>query len=436
MKRRIFWIGAIIVTIAVISIVIFKPFANNAGEYQFETAEVIKSNISNSVTATGTLEATTTVEVGTQVSGIIENIHADFNSEVKKGQLLAELDQTPLIAQLEQSKATVDQAEAELEYQASNYERLNALYEKDLIAKTEYDQALYNYKRAKSSLSSARSVNEKNQINLDYATIYSPIDGVVLDRAVEIGQTVAASFNTPTLFTLAQDLTRMQVESDVDEADIGKVKAGQRVEFQVDAYPDDRFAGTVSEVRLKPVITNNVVTYTVIINAPNPDLKLMPGMTASITIYFEEKTNVLTIPGKALRFVPDLDYIIVLMEESEEVPKEAVRMMKMFTRGDGTGGNMSQGGMPQGGMTMGGSPGGFNMPFGGVNGNSDMIMVWTRDSVSIKPAMITKGIDNGSEVEVLSGLQEGDVVVLSMNNGEERSSTSDSGNPFFPSRRR
>ena len=230
------------------------------------------------VTATGTLEAITTVEVGTQVSGVIEKIYVDFNTQVKKGQLLAQLDKTPLQAQVDQSQATVDNAEAELTYQKSNYERTKALYDKQLIAKSDYDLAVYNFNKAQASLKNAKSVHDKNKINLSYASIYSPIDGIILDRAVDEGQTVAASFNTPTLFSIANDLTQMQVEANVDEADIGQIVEGQRVEFTVDAYPDMKFAGVVSQLRLQPVETNNVITYTVIVNAPNPDLKLMPAI--------------------------------------------------------------------------------------------------------------------------------------------------------------
>jgi HlyD family secretion protein len=203
--------------------------------YSFETAKIEKGTISNTITATGTLEAITTVEVGTQVSGVIEKIYVDYNSVVKKGQLLAQLDETPLLATLEQSKASVDQAEAQVKYQKATYDRYKALLEKKLIAQADFDQAEYNYKNAVATLNNAKSVHEKNRINLSYARIYSPIDGIILDRAVDEGQTVAASFNTPTLFTIANDLTQMRVEANVDEADIGQVRNGQRVEFTVDA---------------------------------------------------------------------------------------------------------------------------------------------------------------------------------------------------------
>ena len=207
------------------------------------------------------------MEVGTQVSGVIEKLFVDYNSQVKKGQLLAQLDETPLIAQLEQSKASVDQAEAQVKYQKATYERYKALLAKKLIAQSDFDLAEFNYNNALGSLNNAKSMYDKNKINLSYARIYSPIDGTVLDRAVEVGQTVAASFNTPTLFTIANDLTQMRVEAKVDEADIGQLVAGQRVEFTVDAFPLKKFNGEVTEIRLQPVTTNNVVTYTVVIGS-------------------------------------------------------------------------------------------------------------------------------------------------------------------------
>ena len=273
--------------------------------FSFETAKVGKGTISNTVTATGTLEAIKTVEVGTQVSGVIEKILVDFNSQVKKGQLLAQLDETPLLAQLEQSKSSVDQAEAQVKYQKATYDRYKVLVGKKLIAQSDFDLAEYNYNNAVAALKNAKSVYDKNRINLSYARIYSPIDGIILNRAVDEGQTVAASFNTPTLFTIANDLTQMRVEAKVDEADIGQIKMNQRVRFTVDAYPDLKFTGSVSEIRKQPVVTSNVVTYTVIIQAPNPETKLMPGMTASTTIFVNEKNDILVVPGKAVRFSPD-----------------------------------------------------------------------------------------------------------------------------------
>ncbi|MCL4482492.1 MAG: efflux RND transporter periplasmic adaptor subunit, partial [Bacteroidetes bacterium] len=323
MKKKYLYIGSALALLAV-GLYAFRMLKSAEQTYSFETVKVGKGTISNTITATGTLEAIKTVEVGTQVSGVIEKILVDFNSQVKKGQLLAQLDETPLLAQLEQSKASVDQAEAQVKYQKSTYDRYKVLVEKKLIAQSDFDLAEYNYNNAVASLKNAKSVYEKNRINLSYARIYSPIDGVILNRAVDEGQTVAASFNTPTLFSIANDLTQMRVEAKVDEADIGQIAMNQRVTFTVDAYPDLKFNGTVSEIRKQPVVTSNVVTYTVIIQAPNPDKKLMPGMTASTTIYVNEKNDILVVPGKAIRFTPDPE---VLNSYLKSLPAEVAREM-------------------------------------------------------------------------------------------------------------
>ena len=288
MKKSLIYIGSAVVVLAA-GFLIYKSVTKTKQTVSIETAKVERGTISNTVTATGTLEAVKTVDVGTQVSGVIEKLFVDYNSQVKKGQLLAQLDETPLMAQLDQSKASVDQAEAQVKYQKATYERYKALLAKKLIAQSDFDLAEFNYNNAVGSLNSAKSQYDKNRINLSYARIYSPIDGTVLNRAVEVGQTVAASFNTPTLFTIANDLTQMRVEAKVDEADIGQLVNGQRVEFTVDAFPLKKFNGAVTEIRLQPVTTNNVVTYTVVIGAPNPDNILKPGMTANATFFVTER---------------------------------------------------------------------------------------------------------------------------------------------------
>lgn len=270
-----------------------------------ETARVTKTDLSRIVTATGTVEPITNVEVGTQVSGIISHIYADFNSVVKKGQILAELDKVALESELASQKSLVKSADAEYVYQEKNYKRSKELFDKGMISASEYEEDYYNYTRSKNSLEKARSDMQRASTNLGYATIYSPIDGVVLSRAVDEGQTVAASFNTPTLFTIANDLTKMQVIANVDEADIGQVEEGQTVTFDVDAYPDDVFQGKVTQVRLEATTTSNVVTYEVVINAPNPDLKLKPGLTANVSIRTLERNQVLTVPSKALKYQAD-----------------------------------------------------------------------------------------------------------------------------------
>ena len=300
----------------------------------YETATVDRANISNSVTATGTIEPVTEVEVGTQVSGIIDRLYADYNSVVTKGQLIAEMDKVTLQSELASQKATYDGAKAEYEYQQKNYERNKGLHEKQLISDTDYEQSLYNYQKAKSAFDSSKASLAKAERNLSYATITSPIDGVVISRDVEEGQTVASGFETPTLFTIAADLTQMQVVADVDEADIGDVEEGQRVSFTVDAYPNDVFEGKVTQIRLgatssssSTTTTTTVVTYEVVISAHNPDLKLKPRLTANITIYTLDKQGVLSVPAKALRFTPAVPLV-----GSNAVVKDCEGEHKVWTR--------------------------------------------------------------------------------------------------------
>ena len=271
----------------------------------YVTSDAVRRDVAKTVTATGALEPVNKVDVGTQVSGIIDKIYVDFNSVVKKGQLLAEMDRTTLIAEVNSAKASLNSAEVELEYQTANYERYKRLHDKGLVSETDYEQAVYSYNKAKLSLEQQKSNMSKINRNLEYATITSPIDGVVLDRAVEEGQTVASGFNTPTLFTIAANLTEMQVIANVDEADIGYIAEGQRASFQVDAFPGQVFEATISQVRINPQTESNVVTYEVVVDAPNPDQLLKPGMTANITIYTQEENDVLSVPMKALRFTPE-----------------------------------------------------------------------------------------------------------------------------------
>lgn len=331
-----------------------------------ETAKVTAGSISNMVTATGTVEPITQVEVGTQVSGIINKIYVDYNSVVKKGQLIAELEKTVLESELVSKQADVASSKNEYDYQMKNYNRTKLLYEKKLVSDTEYETASYQYEKAKSTYEKNLADLVKVKTNLSYATIYSPIDGVVLSKAVEEGQTVAASFNTPTLFTIAKDLTKMQVVADVDEADIGQVEEGQRVTFTVDAYPNDVFTGEVMQMRLEATTTSNVVTYEVVVNAPNPDLKLKPGLTANITIYTQEKNGILVVPSKALRFVPESQ---LLGEQVSIVPEK-----------DGE--------------------------------HEAHKSVWVKSGNVLSEKTIQAGITNGIKTEVVSGLSEGDEVVV------------------------
>lgn len=301
-------ISKIWIAVVVIVIIAVAAWAMSGGKKEedinFKEEKVALKTLQNSVTATGTIEAVTSVTVGTQVSGIVNKLYVDYNSQVKKGQVIAELDKTNLLSELNTAKANLASAQSSLNYQAANMERYKTLYKKGLVSADEYENALLTYRQAKEQVASSKENVQRAQTNLGYATITSPIDGTVISKSVEEGQTVAASFNTPELFTIAKDLTNMQVVANVDEADIGNVKEGDRVTFTVDAYPDDTFEGTVKQVRLEATTTNNVVTYEVVISAPNADLKLKPGLTANVTIYTQERSGVLAVANKALRFTP------------------------------------------------------------------------------------------------------------------------------------
>ncbi len=386
-------------------------------EIKFETAPVKRGTISTTITATGTVEPLKQINVGTQVSGVIKKIYVDFNSRVKQGQILAVLDKTPLLEQLASAKADLENAQSQYTYQRDNYNRIKQLYDSSAVSETDYENAEYQYNVSKANVDKMKTGVERAQTSLDYATIYSPINGVVLDRAVDEGQTVAASFNTPTLFTIAQDLTKMQVEADVDEADIGQVKDGQEVVFTVDAFPDEVFKGTVSQVRLKPIVNSNVVTYTVIIDAPNPELKLKPGLTASITDYTNIHKDVLYIPAGALRFRPDS---LILSRYLLSSFRDRYRNRSGSNRNSGFKNRGTNG--------------------SGEEAPSDSIspaLVWLAVNDSIRPARIMTGLTDDINVEVKSGLHIGDKVVLSIERpGKVTGYTAESAprSPFMPQR--
>ncbi len=306
MKKKIFskvWIAMILVVVIAVAVWLLSG-GKKEEKINFKQEKVATHTLQNSITATGTIEAVTSVTVGTQVSGIVNKLYVDYNSVVKKGQVIAELDKTNLISELNTAKANLASTESNLSYQSANMKRYQTLYKKGLVSADEYENALLAYRQAKEQVASSRENVQRAQTNLGYATITSPIDGTVISKSVEEGQTVAASFNTPELFTIAKDLKNMQVIANVDEADIGGVAVGNRVNFTVDAYPDDTFEGVVKQVRLEATTTNNVVTYEVVISAPNADLKLKPGLTANVTIFTKEQANILSVANKALRFTP------------------------------------------------------------------------------------------------------------------------------------
>lgn len=356
-------------------------------EVSYETAKVEKATIGNSVTATGTVEAVTSVEVGTQVSGIIDKIYVDYNSPVKKGQVIAELDKTNLLSELRSATSQLEGAKSDLNYQRSNFARMKTLYGKGLISANDYESARLSLQQAESVVAQRQEAVTKAKTNLSYATITSPIDGVVLSKSVEEGQTVASSFNTPTLFTIVKDMTDMRVVASVDEADIGEVKVGQRVTYSVDAYPDETFEGTVTQVRNEATTENNVVTYEVVISAPNPNLKLKPGLTANVTIYTLEQNNIVSVPTKALRFTPT---------------KEMVGAKDKIVD---------------------------------CNGSHKL---WVRGGRTFKAYSVQTGITNGTRTQILSGIKEGTVVVVDMKDAsttegsKDETSTGEEKSPFSP----
>ena len=376
------WI-AIAVVIAILIAWSLLSGGKKESKVTFDTAKVEKTNISTSITATGTIEPVTIVTVGTQVSGIVSHLYVDYNSVVKKGQVIAELDRTNLISELNAQKANLASAQSSLNYQQSNFERYKTLYDKGLVSADEFESARLQYQQAKEQVAQSRESVQRAQTNLGYATITSPIDGVVLSKSVEEGQTVAASFNTPELFTIAQDLTNMRVIADIDEADIGGVKEGQRVTFTVDAFPEDSFEGAVTQVRQQATTESNVVTYEVVISAPNVDLKLKPGLTANVTIYTLEKNDVLAVPAKALRFQPNE----ALLQKGETIEDCEGRFK-----------------------------------------------VWTKEGTVFKAHKVETGTTNGVMTEILSGIAPGTDVLTDFNisGGEMGMPEQQATNPFMP----
>ena len=399
-KRKIWLIILGIVVLAIAAIVIVKLTKSANKELVIRTHVVEEYTVENTVTATGTIEPVETVEVGTQVSGKVEKIYVDYNDVVKKGQLMAELDKQTLNQSLSRAKASLTSAESQLNYAKLTYERTKQLYEANAATLAAYQEAQNSYTQAQMSKRNAQASYDQARVDLAYAEIYSPIDGIVLDRAVEVGQTVAASFSTPTLFTLANDLTKMQVEADVDEADIGQVKVGQRVTFTVDAYMDDVFEGTVNQIRMKPTTTSNVVTYTVIIEAPNPDQKLFPGMTASVTIVTEEQTG-LAVPAEAFNFTPD---------------EAVLKAIRKADKPEGQRPEPPQGERPQ-------------MDKSSATSHS---VVWLKKGADMMPRPVKVGMSDGAYKIIEEGVQVGDSVVLSAQYVAKEKAVKKGENPFMP----
>lgn len=430
--KKISKVWYLVAAIAVLGVVTYFLSKSDTKEsITFDTEAVGKRNIQNSITATGTIEPVTSVTVGTQVSGIVSKLYVDYNSVVKKGQVIAELDKTNLISALNQAKAMLENAQAQARsaesdvqkaqadynsvranthYQQSNFNRYQTLYKKGLISANDFESARLSYQQAQQNLAASsqtiataqqgvaqarEQVKQQQeqvkqaQTNLSYATITSPIDGVVLSKSVEEGQTVAASFSTPELFTIAKDLTNMQVVANVDEADIGEVKAGERVSFTVDAYPDDTFTGSVKQVRQEATTTNNVVTYEVVISAHNADLKLKPGLTANVTIYTQELSGVTGVSSKALHFTPSQD-IVGKQYKIQDIANAKAK-------------------------------------------------VWTLEGNVLKAHRVSTGMNDGTNTEILSGVKAGLKVItgITVTKPEEDEETDDTEqSPFAPGPKR
>lgn len=380
MKKKKIIITVAIVAIAAVIAIIAWP--KKSVPVEFEMTDVQPDTIRNSVTATGTIEPVTEVEVGTQVSGIISNIYVDYNSLVKKGQVIAELDKTTLNSELNSARANLASAKSELDYQTANYKRYKTLNEKGLVSRNDYEVAYLDYRKALETYNTTKESVKKAETNIGYATITSPIDGIVLSKEVEEGQTVAASFETPTLFTIAKDLTDMRVIADIDEADIGNVKEGQNVTFTVDAYPNDTFHGQVTQVRQEATETDNVITYEVVISAPNNDLKLKHGLTANVSVSTLERTNVLSVKAKALRFTP-----------TKEVLGKTYKIVD-------------------------------------TDGKNKL---WTREGNTLTAHKVNIGATDGIRTEILGGIKQGTQVVMSMTEIKApEEPQEEETNPFMP----
>ena len=394
-KRIIIWS---IVAAVIIALVIFLMVGKSKMPVvTLETQPARTDSIEITITATGEIQPVYKVQVGTQVSGIVEKLYVDYNSVVKKGDLLAELDRSTLSEQVNQAQAMVSNAESSLQLAKQNYDRIKALYDNKAATQASYEEASNQYTQARNQLTTAKSDLQRAQVNLSYSRIYSPIDGVVLSKSVEQGQTVASSFNTPTIFTIANDLTKMQVEADVDEADIGQVKVGQPVTFTVDAFPDDVFTGTVKQIRLEPTETQNVITYTVIIDAPNADMKLMPGMTASVSIVVEKESGV-AIPMESLFFTLD-------QMEMEKLSKVGFSFKKLY-----------------------------NTKEEETNSLKDITKktIWVGNGKQFEQRSVTPGINDGATSLIKEGLKEGEHVVVGTRELSGKPDGKSGSNPFMP----
>lgn len=413
MKKFIIFASVTVVIAA--AIFWYVKSRNNGPAISFAIAKAEYSYIGKSVTATGTVQPVDTVSVGAQVSGVVKKVFVDFNSVVRKGQLLAQVDPSILTAQVQQSKANLATAVSNQDYQKSTFDRQNQLYNLGAISKADYQVALNQYNSAKAAVDNASAQLRVSNQTLSYTNIYSPVDGVVLNRNVSAGQTIASSFNAPVLFVIAKDLTKMQVKADVDEADIGGVKAAQNVTFTVDAFPNDIFNGKVKEILLHPSVSANVVTYSTLINVDNDAMKLKPGMTASINIYIEEDSNALLIPSRALNFKPDSTilkkYFIKRAERSVQQGNKVDKRKKLGRRDTA--------------MKRGGEKDEFKSSF-----------VWIKNGDTLIEKRILTGMTDDSYVKVIKGLSPDSEVITGIVTGESAATDNTQRSPFMPQMRR
>ncbi len=426
MKKK-YWI--IILTIIVLAVLIIWFFVGKkkTEALEFKTAQIEKGNIQVTVKASGTLQAVTTVQVGTQVSGIIKKIYVDFNSVVREGQVIAVLDTTYLVQAVDDAKASMKRSEIQVNQAKREFDRTKQLFDQKVMAQADYDLSLTNYETAVTNASSAQAALNRAKINLRYATIIAPISGVVVSRAVDVGQTVAASFSTPTMFTIANDLTKMQVQASIDEADIGKIQVGQEVKFTVDAYDELTFSGTVRQVRLQPVVTQNVVNYTVIIDVPNPDLKLLPGMTANITVMIQEVNDVLKVPASALKYNPPRE----ILDRIEKNLPDSIKQKREKWKMNGMQGKGMMGGS---GRINGAAQGGWGNVHGDHIKAGNMGIIWIKEGENIKPRRVKTGLSDGSNTEIEGrNLKEGDIVLIgTIGLSSSKTSSQTQQNPFVP----
>lgn len=384
MKKKKNWLWILIAAIVILAIVALLLFGGNKYKTTVTTQAATSGTVETTITATGEIQPVYKVEVGTQVSGIVKKLYVDYNSVVKKGDLLAELDKSTLQQQVKQSKAQLSTSQSNRLLAQKNFDRVKALYEKKAATQEEYDQAESELQSAKNQVVTAQSNYDNAVTNLGYAEIYSPIDGVVLSKSVEEGQTVASSFSTPTLFTIANNLNDMQVEADVDEADIGQVQVGQNVTFTVDAFPNDVFTGTVKQIRIEGAVTNNVVTYVVVIDAPNPEGKLYPGMTANVNIVVQKESGI-TIPLEAT-------YFSINQETIKQIAKDGYTLAE-----------------PEKPTANGDQPKGKPSQMDQTNAPKTIYLLYDK---KLKPVMVKTGLDDGANIIITEGLSEGDNVVL------------------------